>query len=191
MEYFELTGRAVLYLVHEPEAARLSSSRTVFFPDGEWVDLFTGETFSGPVTKQIEKPDDAIPLYLRRGGLLLTAEPVSPITRADFERLTVTVCGQGEGKTVLYEDDGRTEEYLDGAFRKTAFTAHTEDGTTTLTVGAAEAPTMLETTAITVAGTTVTLRHKLQTGAKYYTYFTATSLNGGWKAAAASRTQSS
>ena len=138
VEYFELTGRAVLYLVHEPEAARLSSSRTVFFPDWEWVDLFTGETFSGPVTKQIEKPDDAIPLYLRRGGLLLTAEPVSPITCADFERITLTVCGQGESSFVLYEDDGRTEEYLDGAFRKTAFTAHTEDGTTTLTVGAAE-----------------------------------------------------
>ena len=137
VEYFELTGRAVLYLVHEPEAARLSSSRAVFFPDGEWVDLFTGEVVSGPVTKQIEKPDDAIPLYLRRGGLLLTAAPESPITRADFENLTVTVCGQGDGSVVLYEDDGKTEEYLSGVFRKTAFTARTEGEKTTLTVGAA------------------------------------------------------
>ena len=57
-----------------------------------------------------------------------------------------------------------------------------------LTVGAAEAPTMLETTAITVADTTVTLRHRLLEGAKYYTYFTATSLTNEWKAAADSRT---
>ena len=57
-----------------------------------------------------------------------------------------------------------------------------------LKVGAAEAPTMLETTAITVAGTTVTLRHRLLEGAKYYTYFTATSLTNEWKAAADSRT---
>ena len=58
----------------------------------------------------------------------------------------------------------------------------------TLTVGAAEAPTILGTTSITVAQSTVTLQHVLQTGAKYYTYFTATSLNGEWKAAADSRT---
>ena len=58
----------------------------------------------------------------------------------------------------------------------------------TLTIGAAEAPTMLATTSIAVDGTTVTLQHRLQTGAKYYTYFTATSLTNGWKAAAASRT---
>ena len=57
----------------------------------------------------------------------------------------------------------------------------------TLTVGAAEAPTILGTTSITVAQSTVTLQHVLQTGAKYYTYFTATSLAGPWTAAEDSR----
>ncbi len=58
----------------------------------------------------------------------------------------------------------------------------------TLTVGAAEAPTILGTTSITVAQSTVTLQHVLQTGAKYYTYFTSTDLaKGEWVAAENSR----
>jgi len=57
-----------------------------------------------------------------------------------------------------------------------------------LTVGAAEAPTILGTTSITVAQSTVTLQHVLQTGAKYYTYFTCTDLaKGEWVAAENSR----
>ena len=57
-----------------------------------------------------------------------------------------------------------------------------------LTVGAAEAPTILGTTSITVAQSTVKLQHVLQTGAKYYTYFTCTDLaKGEWVAAENSR----
>ena len=46
----------------------------------------------------------------------------------------------------------------------------------------------LGTTSITVAQSTVTLQHVLQTGAKYYTYFTCTDLaKGEWVAAENSR----
>ena len=44
--------------------------RVVTFPDGDWVELWTGETIAGPVTREVEAPLARIPVYLRAGALV-------------------------------------------------------------------------------------------------------------------------
>lgn len=44
--------------------------RAVYLPAGEWVDWWTGETFTGPQTMEVEAPMDVLPLYARAGSVL-------------------------------------------------------------------------------------------------------------------------
>lgn len=119
MEYYELRGKAVAYLVSEPVLPEGVSSRTVFIPDGTWIDVFTGEKFVGPKTVTVTGGTDVSPIFVREGAALPTAPVISPMTGADWQELSVNLYGLGEGSFTLYEDDGESENYLDGDWRKT------------------------------------------------------------------------
>ena len=119
VEYYELSGKAQLYLVWEPVVGTDCSKRDVFIPDGEWIDVFSGTIYTGPQTVAIVGDSTVMPLFIRRGAVLPAAEVVSPIESADWPELSLNVYAGGNGAYTLYEDDGETENYLTGAYRKT------------------------------------------------------------------------
>jgi alpha-D-xyloside xylohydrolase len=45
-------------------------SRVVYLPEGEWLNLFTGEQLTGPRTLVAQAPPDVVPVYARRGTVL-------------------------------------------------------------------------------------------------------------------------
>ena len=47
-----------------------NTSRVVYLPAGEWVNLFTGEAVSGPRTFVAKAPLDTIPVFAKRGTIL-------------------------------------------------------------------------------------------------------------------------
>ena len=47
-----------------------NTSRVVYLPTGEWLNLFTGEAVTGPKTVIATAPVDTIPVYARRGTIL-------------------------------------------------------------------------------------------------------------------------
>jgi alpha-D-xyloside xylohydrolase len=47
-----------------------NTSRAVYLPAGEWLNLFTGEAATGPRTLIAKAPMDAIPVFARRGTVL-------------------------------------------------------------------------------------------------------------------------
>ncbi len=52
-------------------------ARTVYMPEGEWVDFWTGQVLMGPQNLPLrELPPARIPLYVRRGHTIPFAEPV-------------------------------------------------------------------------------------------------------------------
>lgn len=75
-----------------------ASHRTVYLPEGEWVDWWTGETFIGPLTMEVEAPLDVLPLYARAGALI-------PALPDDVDTLVEHHDGLAEGVTGL--DDRR------------------------------------------------------------------------------------
>lgn len=48
--------------------------RTVWIPPGQWEDAWNGEVVSGPRLLSVHSPQEQLPLYHRRPGLLLTAD---------------------------------------------------------------------------------------------------------------------
>ncbi len=138
LEYFEGKGKAVAYLVSEPVLPENTSERTVFIPDGAWYNVFTGERHVGPATVTVTGGTDVSPIFVREGAALPAAPVISPMRGGHFEELSVNLYGLSETAFTLYEDDGETESYLDGDFRKTEITVSGEGDNWCVHIGAAD-----------------------------------------------------
>ena len=98
-------------------------SQTVWFPQGDtWFDFFTGERFEGGRQQVVCADIDEFPLYVR-GGVPIPLQPYSerPGTAA-LETLRIRCYPGTEGRRgeyALHEDDGRTDEYLEGRLATT------------------------------------------------------------------------
>lgn len=100
-------------------------TRNVWIPEGAWRDLWTGRTVQGPAAVPVEAPVAQTPLFVREGGLV----PLAPVGRNAQDRpwdaLTLEVWPGPAAATELYEDDGVSEAYRTGAFRRTRLSQET------------------------------------------------------------------
>lgn len=137
VEYFEGTNNAHLKMWAYPEA---KTTRTVFIPDGEWMDVWTGETFAGPQTITVTHGLTTSPIFVRMGSVLPLADNMVNTGEKDWSHLTLDVYPSVTNGTAftLYEDDTETVAYKDGYFRTTALSLSGEGNSVTLSVGAAE-----------------------------------------------------
>ncbi len=138
MEYYELRGKAVAYLVSEPVLPVGVSTREVFLPDGTWINVFTGEKNVGPATVTVTGGTDVSPIFVREGAALPTSPVISPMQGGHWEELSVNLYGLSETSFTLYEDDGETESYLDGSFRKTEISVTADGDAWRIGISAAE-----------------------------------------------------
>lgn len=99
-------------------------SRDVFLPDGAWMDVWTGETYSGPQTITVSHSLETSPLFVRMGSVLPLADNMKNTSEKDWRHLTLDVFpgADSAGNTDLYEDDVSTVAYKDGACRTTKIT---------------------------------------------------------------------
>lgn len=103
---------------------------TVYLPDGGWYDFWTQERHVGPRGVEVDAPLDRLPLFVREGAIVPTG-PVAQFTdEAPLEEVTVLVYPGATSRFDLYEDDGRTNAYLRGAYALTAITCRRESGRT-------------------------------------------------------------
>jgi alpha-glucosidase len=108
------------------------TSRDVYLPAGEWYDFFTNEKYKGGQHILAQAPLDKVPLFVKAGSILPTG-PVVDFIGQDFRQRSGNISDHNaRGATVqpvqyevfpdstgnatgnLYEDDGRTQEYLNG-----------------------------------------------------------------------------
>jgi alpha-glucosidase (family GH31 glycosyl hydrolase) len=112
--------------------------QSVWFPEGDWYDYFTGEKFTGPSHAVAAAPIDAFPLYVR-GGVPLPMQPYTPSPgTAPLTHLNLLAYPGQEGKTgtsFVYEDDGVTSGYQKGESADTPLTYVRSGDAVTLTIG--------------------------------------------------------
>jgi hypothetical protein len=66
------------------------TSRTVWVPPGDWVDGWSGETVTGPKTLNVSQPFERIPMWHRKGGMVVTTDaPGVRIDDQDWSTLTL------------------------------------------------------------------------------------------------------
>jgi alpha-glucosidase (family GH31 glycosyl hydrolase) len=110
-----LWGRDILVA---PVVEKGATSRRVYLPRGVWYDFWTEERIEGG--REIERHVDleTVPLYVRAGAVV----PFAPIRQYTDERvdgpLTLVVYPGADATSTMYEDDGRTFDYKQGAFTR-------------------------------------------------------------------------
>lgn len=111
-------------------------TRALWLPPGRWHDAWTGEALQGPRTITVTSDLEHTPIYVREGGIVLTAPLRMSSGTPVWEKLTVDAFVSESGETVreIYEDDGLSNGYLKGKICRTGVALSTEKGKTTLTV---------------------------------------------------------
>ncbi len=126
VRYQDLTGEAFIYsfYLEQPVESACYTSRVVFFPEGTWVDVWSGERYYGPQKYVVSYPLESSPVFVREGALVALAENGKNANEADWSKMTLDVYPSVNfsASTRLYEDDTNTVAYRDGKFRTTDIT---------------------------------------------------------------------
>ena len=89
-----------------PVAANGETSRSVYFPPGQWQDFWTGKSYHGSQRVEVSVPLEQIPLFVQSGTVLPLGEPTMYTDDPKSRKLTVLVFGDGHQAATLYEDNG-------------------------------------------------------------------------------------
>lgn len=96
------------------------TSKSIWFPSGEWYDFYTGELQEGNKTLDISVDIEKIPLYVRAGSIIPMRKATQQIVTATNDELILHLYpGTKEGIFTLYEDDGSSNDYQDGSVART------------------------------------------------------------------------
>lgn len=122
VEFRKTELRAAIWLVWRTPSFDPQSERELWLPPGTWMDVWTGERSSGPTVIKTQPAISQIPLYIREGGILFTIPQYQFTQESAWEKVIIEAIvpsQDGCSTRILYEDDGISEGYRAGAFRKT------------------------------------------------------------------------
>lgn len=103
--------------------AKGAVSRKLYLPSGSlWYYWETMEKFDGGQEIEIPISFASIPMFFRDTAIVPMTEDISNISRDQIEKLELVIATDGDSKFAFYEDDGKTNEYLNGAYLKTMIT---------------------------------------------------------------------
>lgn len=112
------------------------NERSVFIPDGTWVDVWSGERFVGPATYTVRHKLETSPIFVREGALTVLAPNMISTSEKDWRESVLDVYPSSNygAKISLYEDDTLTNAYKSGFYRTTDITMDFEGENKTLLV---------------------------------------------------------
>ncbi len=113
------------------------ASVNVWIPEGRYTDIFTGRIYSGKRFVKMYRDIENIPVLAKEGAIIpMSADGKSNscANPVDMELLVY----RGNNTFTLYEDDGETLSYRDGAYLKTPFTVSEIGSKVQFTIGKAE-----------------------------------------------------
>ncbi|RKN80532.1 TIM-barrel domain-containing protein [Paenibacillus ginsengarvi] len=96
-------------------------TETVYLPEGEWIDYWTGIRQTGPAELDYNAPAPAGgPLFVRAGAIFPTWPEVTHIGTKQPETIGLHLYPYGVSNYTLIEDDGTTYGYLEGNVAETS-----------------------------------------------------------------------
>jgi len=113
--------------------------RKVALPPGSWHDFWSTESWDGPVEIDYTAPLHRLPLFVRGGSIL----PLGPVLQSipenhNFNELELHCWPPYPADGWLYEDDGWSRDYLQGAYAQTIFHAELQQGHLVIQIAAGQ-----------------------------------------------------
>jgi len=103
-------------------------SDSIYLPDGNWIDYWTGKKFSGQKTVYCKAPENrGGPLFIKDGAIIPYQKPMQFIGEHPVDTLIVRVFPEKQSSYTLLEDDGKTFDFEKGIIAKTRFECNSTD----------------------------------------------------------------
>jgi alpha-glucosidase len=102
-----------------PVTTEGASSRSIYLPSGTWIDYWNGQAHDGGRTIDYPAPLETLPLFVKAGAILPMQPEMAYVDEKPVDPLTLEIFPAGESSTELYEDDGKSLGYQQGAFALT------------------------------------------------------------------------
>ena len=136
-------------LLARPIVDQGATSAKVYLPKGTWIDFWTGESHTGnqwiirPVNAQSW---DDVPLYVKRGAIIPTAQPLLYVGQAPIDPLTIEIYPDAEQTSFTdYDDDGQTYDYEKGVYAEVPMTCQLTGAGINFAIGAQKGTYVLPT----------------------------------------------
>lgn len=88
----------------------------VYFPEGDWYDLYTGKNYRGNQETIIECPIHKLPVFVRAGSILPMQKSLMNTSEKTDELILHVYFGKHSSEFTFYLDDGETFQYQHGDF---------------------------------------------------------------------------
>lgn len=123
-----LFGHALLVM---PQTGSASFAK-VYFPEGEWYNLYTDEKQAGQTEKLLELTQAVLPVYIKAGSIIPMQGLVQYTAQKPGDTLAIHVYKGNDNAFEYYEDDGETYRFEQGDFYKRTIRLNSADKTITL-----------------------------------------------------------
>jgi alpha-glucosidase len=130
-----LLGRDILAA---PVLREGATERELFLPKGDWFDLWTGSHVAGGARIKLPVSLGTIPIFVRGGAFLFRQPVIQHTGQMPGQPLVVGVYPAPQSEASLYEDDGSSLQYRQGAFARRRFVQTRAEGRVVIEVGAPE-----------------------------------------------------
>jgi len=115
-----------------PVIEKGAARRSVYLPAGVWYDFWTDEPICGPSHVEVDAPLERLPLFVRGGSVVPIGPVMQYVGERPIDKLILHIYPDTPSTKArasqLYEDDGHTRTFQEGAYRITDFVLST-DGT--------------------------------------------------------------
>ena len=120
-----------------------SNEKEVYLPEGNWYDYDDGKTiYAGGKTMNYNAPEDLLPIFVKEGSIIPMQPEMQYVGEKPVDEITLDVyptLEDGDFHFVMYEDDGETQDYQNGAYTTTRYDANVkyagDSRTVTLDIG--------------------------------------------------------
>jgi alpha-glucosidase len=106
-------------LLAAPVVERGARERDVYLPPGVWMSWDDDARYVGPRRLRVAAPLERSPLFARGGSVIPTHSPIRHVGEAPEEPCVLEVFPGAGSRAELFEDDGESNDYRDGAFART------------------------------------------------------------------------
>lgn len=120
-----------------PVVEKGARKRQVYLPRGEWYSYNTDKLIKGGKKITVDAPLNVLPMFVKAGAVIPESEVFDSTMDYAPKTLDLKVYlpkANGEYKSILFEDDGLTDSFREGAYIKTEFKIVKKDKKISLTL---------------------------------------------------------